>query len=521
MIFLTEAKKNLGAVGKFLFAAAGFMAATATAVCYQLDISRINLWLAMAFVLGCNLPRLDGKKYAIAGLTALVLALTALILPARVWCVWLFMGFMTTAFLLSDKPFAYAFIYIAAFFNLSFITNTAYSDVQYDFASCYNYIEYILDNNFLFWRENPILTRPSYSAYHPILHFFSAAGIIRVVQMFTDNVTAAAETAQVLFCFYMLWYYLIAVRILQILKVHGGAFTAGAAFVCFFPIYNAIAGFFNNDCLLLPLQAGAVYYALLYYQAGGRKNLFFIFLFITAAALTKLSGILVLPAIALALGLKLWQERSKTVLLELTFFGVCVLAGISLWPLYQHFVLELSAGFVPPQEHLSLKTYSLWERFNPLGAFVYERMFYNDFGINLWETMTKTALFGQWDFSYRGAKIMSLITALVWLYKGILCLIVLAVVYLLATNVKNVYLWIALFLLGGLLCGQVLFGLMHPYMCNQDFRYVALLPLPFAMILTTAADKQPLRGKRGAAVLLYGFAATAAFVWWYVGAMRI
>ena len=79
--------------------------------------------------------------------------------------------------------------------------------------------------------------------------------------------------------------------------------------------------------------------------------------------------------------------------------------------MYQHYFLNVGFDFVPPQEHLSLKSYGLWQRFNPLGALFYPQMFYNDFGINLWETMTKTALFGQWDFSMRGADIMGLITA--------------------------------------------------------------------------------------------------------------
>ena len=53
--------------------------------------------------------------------------------------------------------------------------------------------------------------------------------------------------------------------------------------------YHAIAGgFFNNDCLLLPLQAGTVYYSLLY---GPKKNLARILLFATAERSTKLSAV--------------------------------------------------------------------------------------------------------------------------------------------------------------------------------------------------------------------------------------
>ncbi|MCM1324588.1 MAG: glycosyltransferase family 39 protein [Acetobacter sp.] len=504
---------------KFLGCAGAFIAATAVAVCYQLDVAKINLWLAMAVVLWLNPMRLSGRRLAISGVFALILALVALIISAKVWNVWLFAGFIVVLWGISEKDDylnSHLLIYTAAFFNLSIISNTAYTNIQYDFASCFNYIEYILENNFMFWQENPLLTRPSYSTYHPILHFFLAAGIIRIVQFFTINTIAAVETAQVLFCSYMLWYYFIAARILRLLDIHSRAYLAGVAFIVFFPAYNAIAGFFNNDCLLLPLQAGAVYYALCYYKDGGQKNLIYIWLFATAATLTKLSGVLVLPMVAAALGLRLWQIRDKKTFYELAVFGVCLLLGISVWTIYQHFFLGVSAGFVPPQEHLSLKPYSLWQRFNPFGAIIYEKMFYNDFGINLWETMTKTALFGQWDFSLRGAGIMGMISILAVIYKLILIMTMGMIMYLLWSMRRNVYVWLALILILSLLFGQIMFGLMHPYMCNQDFRYVAILPLPVAMVWSLGLNNISCLGQKISFVLFGGFAILSAFVWWYV-----
>lgn len=98
---------------------------------------------------------------------------------------------------------------------------------------------------------------------------------------------------------------------MRFFRLSRAAYLGGLAFICFFPAYNAIAGFFNNDCLLLPLQAGTVYYSLLYYRDGGRKNLARILLFATAAALTKLSGIIVLPLTGAAIALRLWQQRKN------------------------------------------------------------------------------------------------------------------------------------------------------------------------------------------------------------------
>ena len=571
----------------FLGAAALFFTATIAAGIYGLDAARLNLWLALGLALALNPLGLGGQKLAAWGLCAGIAALAAVMLPARIWGVWLFAAFMAAGGMLkgfypladdntnneATIPYGRLIILTAAYFNLSFITNTGHTDVQYDFASCYNYIEYILENDFLFWRENPLLTRPSYSTYHPILHFLLAAGEMRLATVLGAgmlnagigadagagimvsgagaNMLLAAEAAQVCFCFYMLWYYFLAGKILRFFRLRTAVYCGALAFVCFFPAYNAIAGFFNNDCLLLPLQAGTVYYSLLYYRDGGRKNLAFILLFATAAALTKLSGIIVLPLTGAAILLRLYQQwkepgngqrvetknkqqksgaENKRQLAETAVFGGLMLAGLAIWPLYQHYFLNVGFDFVPPQEHLSLKGYSLWQRFNPLGALFYPQMFYNDFGINLWETMTKTALFGQWDFSMRGADIMGLITALVLTYKALLVLAVVAVAYLGAKKRQTQALrqtqafWLTMILLAGILAGQVMFGLKHPYMCNQDFRYVAIITLPVALLLAQFLDKIPETGQRvwgtlacGAGLALIAvFAFLSAFVWWRI-----
>lgn len=230
----------------FLGAAALFFTATLTAGIYGFSASKLNLWLALGLTLALNPLGLNGKRTAAWGLCAGIAAAGAFALPAQIWSVWIFAAFLAAGGLLkrlydndgmpnneakngnsgNEKATEYGRLIIlaAAYFNLSFITNTGHTDVQYDFASCFNYIEYILENNFLFWQENPLLTRPSYSTYHPILHFLLAAGEMRLATVLETgmlnaelpamgagaNMQLAAEATQVCFCFYMLWYYFLA-----------------------------------------------------------------------------------------------------------------------------------------------------------------------------------------------------------------------------------------------------------------------------------------------------------------------
>ena len=541
------ALKKVSPVLLFMAAAGLFFIATLAGTMSGADTARLNLWLALVLAWACNPARLAGKVLAAWGLCGAIAALAVLFWPARIAGSWLFALFMLAAGIFgrsnenSGSNSEKLIIFAAAFFNLSFITNTGHTDVQYDFASCFNYIEYILENNFLFWQENPLLARPSYSTYHPILHFWLAAAAMRAALLAGADMAQAAEAAQVLFCAYMMWFYLISARILRLFRLPPALRLGGLALICLFPAYNAIAGYFNNDCLLLPLQAGTIYYSLLYCRDGGRKNLWLTGFFATAAALTKLSGVLVLPMVAAALFLR-WRRLGydRQVFKELSLFALLLAAGVAVWPLYQHFRLGIGFGFVPPQAHLSLLPYSLWERFNPLGAFVYAQMFYNDFGINLWETMTKTALFGQWDFSMRGADIMPVIRGLAFLYKAILALVALGAAILGCRAVagrrtdrqaaaqknaitgdtafidtRTAYI-LTLLLAAGLLAGQIAFSLKHPYMCNQDFRYVAAITLPFALILTQFLQTLPRWCRIAGAALMWAFGMTAAVIWWRI-----
>lgn len=506
----------------YLFTAVMFFTLALFAHIYQLNNAQLNLWGGLALVFTFNPLNLQHKERLSWGILALISALLSFYLPIHIWGVWIFAFFLIFAPILKHShtdidvsAYGWLFIFMAFFFNLSLITNTGHTDIQYDFASCFNYIEYILDNHFLFWNENPLLTRPSYSTYHPILHFFLAAAEMRFALLFTDSMQIAAETAQVAFCCYMLGYYLICDKILRLFNLQSISYFCGLLLVIFFPAYNAISGFFNNDCLLLPLQAGTIYYSLLYYPNGERKNLIYLFIFATLAALTKLSAIVVLPLTAVILLLQLIQHNDKQTWLEISIFSIFLLCGLAIWPLYQHFFLHVGADFVPPQEHLSLKSYSYWQRFNPLGAWFYERMFYNDFGINLWETMTKTALFGQWDFSYRADDIMPMVHTLVWIFKAILLLLWGVVIYFCFSN-RTTNSWLALILLMGILAGQVAFGLMHPYMCNQDFRYVAIITLAWAILLAQFCNFIPRKGQICVLILVSIFAFLSAFIWWRI-----
>ncbi|MBO5038435.1 MAG: hypothetical protein J6C85_03115 [Alphaproteobacteria bacterium] len=65
-----------------------------------------------------------------------------------------------------------------------------------------------------------------------------------------------------------------------------------------------------------------------------------------------------------------------------------------------------------------------------------------------------------------------------------------------------------------LLLGEVMFVLKHPFMCNQDFRYVALLPLGLTGILVMGTDR--LKITKVFLVLILVFCLCSSVVWWRI-----
>lgn len=487
----------------------------------------VNLALAFGLHIMFNLSSLSSKQRFSASIATFLISIASTIIPSA--CVWLFIIFSITSVVLSPVKqkaerttlIAHNIIACAAFANLNLITTTTASDIQYDFPSCYNYIQYILENNFMFWHENPLLSRPSYSTYHPFLHFYLAAVVHRLAEFIGSP--QPQEATQILFCAYMALYYVTAARILSYFNLKPAAYLSALAYVCFFPAYNAISGFFNNDCLLLLMQALLIDFSLRYYHHGGTKNLAFIWLAATLGALTKLSAVVILPFTAAALLSRLynhWHQQGldtqlKQEIIRLVIFGFLIIAGFSLWPLYQHFKLGLAFDFVPPQHHLSLSEYTLWQRLNPIKAIFYHEQYYHDFGINLWETMSKTALFGQWDFSFRAHRISEILTIQPLLYKSIIVTLWLGCIWLATCRHNRQQHTLILILFIAILSSMLAFSLKHPYMCSQDFRFAAIIVLPEAVLLGQLMSSVKCAEKI-LPTIIWSFALTSLIIWWTI-----
>ena len=495
-----------------------FYLTTIFSLTYNFRANLINLICAIFLVLSFNPFGIDKEKKIYFSVIGVLFSIVGYFLSnMAVWII--FVAFLSSIYVCLPKKDEYLLgkmiILVASFLNLAIITHTKIGDIQYDFASCYNYIEYIMENNFLFWRENPLLTRPSYSTYHPILHFFMSAVVLKSGILLGATKEIASEALQVMYVCYMFSYYLVGEKIFKLLNFRGIIYIGSISFLSLFPVYNAIGGFFNNDGLTVLLQSLVIYYSLLYYKEGGFSNIIKVSLIAILCCLTKLSGVLVLSGLLIALLARLYIKQDKQTFMETLLCGCLVLCGMIIWPMYQYFVLGIGFDFVPPQEHLSIAKFSLIERFSPIKAIFYNEIFYQDLEINLWETLSKTALFGQWNLYARAKDIMWLLWSIVYLYKFVLIMIFIGSFYILIKNYNKFITYFILALIVSILSGMIVFVIKHPYSCSQDFRYIAISVLVMSMILGKFLENMPKWIKNIGIGGVICFSVLSSIVWWY------
>ena len=102
------------------------------------------------------------------------------------------------------------------------------------------------------------------------------------------------------------------------------------------------------------------------------------------------------------------------------------------------------------------------------------------------------------------------------LYKIIIGISIVSFIHLSIKGHKNKYIWLLICLILSILCGHILFSIKHPYMCNQDFRYVGILALLMSCIIGKFLTKAPKRIQYTVNIIIILFAIVSQSVWWYI-----
>lgn len=358
-----------------------------------------------------------------------------------------------------------------------------------------NYIEY--------WYKNGLKlpdfdVRTIWQYYHPPFHHWLMALLLRLLTSLGLSYDVACQGLQLLPFIYSSLITIVCYRIFRFVRLKGLPLVISMAILCFHPTFVLMGGFFNNDTLCVLLMLLSVLFALRWVQKPTLARILPIALSVGLAMMTKLSGWMVAPAIAV-LFLYVFVKNIRNWLRFLGQFAVfgVICAPLGLWWQVRNLLkFGIPLTYVPylnegdPQYCGAMSVSKrLFDFGNGQLSFVYDAFTDPAFGASYNEYnptvgLFKTSIFGEGQNAISDIHFPQLHTTgpiLFWIGAalGVLCFVAFIVSMLSKKSGVN-GLTRAFFgvLAATMLVSYYLFCFKFPFTCTMNIRYcVPLIPL--------------------------------------------
>lgn len=178
------------------------------------------------------------------------------------------------------------------------------------------------------------------------------------------------------------------------------------------------------------------------------------------------------------------HKAKKTILQGLSFIGV--VAPLSLWFIIRNIVkfgiTSIGVPGIDPSSSLGVINYSYWQRFGVPNLFNLNENIWcilrpNDNGYldyNVWLYTLKCSIFG--EYSYWQGEIFAYILLICNILLSLLTIF--CICYVLIKEFKNFNNILMLIIFVITLISYIIFQILYPVTCTQDFRYMTLIILP-------------------------------------------
>ena len=338
--------------------------------------------------------------------------------------------------------------------------------------------------------------RSIWQYYHPPLHHWLMALLLKILVMFKFEYEKACQALQILPMLYSSLIMVVSYRIFRFIKLKGTPLFCAMAIMCFHPTFILMAGFFNNDVLSVLFIMSAVMWALRWYARPTLKNIIPIALSIGLGMMTKLSAWMAAPAVAFFFlfvffkNLRKWQKFIG----QFALFGV-ICAPLGLWWQVRNLIaFDVPITYVPYLNEGDV-TYcgnlSVFQRLFDFSGeqltYVYDAYTaydapYNEFNPTL--GLLKTALFGEGQKSITSMhfpQIMLTGPILFWVAAALFLLAFVSFVVMMISkksglDVPTRIFFSVLFLT--FIVSYYLFCFSFPFTCTMNIRYcVPVIPL--------------------------------------------
>lgn len=356
-----------------------------------------------------------------------------------------------------------------------------------------NYIEYWFNNGL---KLPDFDVRSIWQYYHPPLHHWLMALLLKVLTLFGMPYETACQALQILPMTYSCLIMVVCYRIFRWVKLNGLPLIIAMGVLCFHPTFVLMGGFFNNDILSVLLMLLSVVFTLRWYKEPTLKRIIPIALSIGLGMMTKLSAWMPAPAIALIFlyvfvkNIKAWKRYIG----QFALFGViCAPLGLW-WQIRNYLAFHVPITYVPylsEQDAQYCGNMTAAQRLFDFGngqlSYVYDAFTaygapYNEYNPTL--GLFKTALFGEGtngvsDVNFPQIAVTGPILFWIGVILGVLCFVSFVIMMIRKDSGLDMMsrVFFCVFALT-ILISYYSFCFKFPFTCTMNIRYcVPLIPL--------------------------------------------
>ncbi|WP_407383909.1 ArnT family glycosyltransferase [Ruminococcus sp.] len=313
---------------------------------------------------------------------------------------------------LNERSFIMVMIAAGVMLRLTYDLYSSYTVRQHDVGyfnwtwGHANYIEY--------WYKNGLKlpdfdVRTIWQYYHPPLHHWIMALLLKILTACGMEYMKAGEALQIIPLIYSSLIPVVCFRIFRFVKLRGMPMVISMAILCFHPFFVLMGGFYNNDPLCVLFMLLSVMFALKWYREPTLKRIIPVALCVGLGMMSKLSGWMVAPAIAV-LFLYVFIKNIKSWLKYIGQFALfgAICAPLGLWWQVRNLItFKVPLTYVPflnPEDPQYSGNMPLTKRLFDFGngqlSFVYDAYTDPNFGAPFNEYnptigLLKTAVFGE------------------------------------------------------------------------------------------------------------------------------
>ncbi len=382
-------------------------------------------------------------------------------------------------------------IIVASFLcHLSYVQATSLNMRQHDLQGIFFYMTEITRGGFN-WRDfNPW---NMYYLFHQPLHFVLCGYLYQLGLFLWNSSEATGESLQYLSLFFVTATSLLAILILYKLKLPFRLLIAGSLLFVFHPVFFLFSGYISDDTPVMFWSVATTYFLLCWYKNGRICYLMWAATCFGLGTLTKLSMLLMVPAIVFLFVYKLITCKTNRLFL---FQGLCLFAIVALplsliWVIRNHILYDMPFYNVPDTAPFgqNFKILGLSER-----IFDFSQIFSPFLSIpqivdaNIWLAILKTELFGEWNFVLINSSVLIPAYTLYILHILLkICIIAgLFCYFFLVIHKKNAVAPFTIFcfiqyLTVWIYCFK--YAIDYPYACSTDYRLFAQILLPEVILV--------------------------------------